>query len=257
MLPRQQRALGLSAFRWMGGAACVSLASSILLVMQAPDSWIGPVAGSAVWGIGLLGWGLSAARRLRGAPAAVTGDDLRVVAELPDLSRPVAAYVRALAAVADSASRLDAGMQAELLAHLNELVRNARSLDAQRAQLAGAIGSTSLPELESDWARLEERLREAPDVATRQALEHSQRLLEGRLRHARALTPGMARLEAQQEVVYQTLAAVEHSLRRLPASPTGPPSHQIEEIRRSAVEVTTQTRAVEEAVQEVLTLSAG
>jgi hypothetical protein len=71
------------------------------------------------------------------------------------------------------------------------------------------------------------------------------------------MAPAVARVEAQEEVVYQTLASVEAALRRMSAAPAEPPPLQVEELRRTTTETVAQTRAVEEAIQEVLATASG
>jgi hypothetical protein len=91
----------------------------------------------------------------------------------------------------------------------------------------------------------------------REAIGQSLELLEERLKDAGALQPGLERVEAQQEVIEQTFGSVQAALSRMKVAPSRIDPPDIQELRRSVVQVRDQTRAVEQAVEEVLTVQAG
>jgi hypothetical protein len=249
------------AWKTLAGTLVTSLVSAGIagfITVEKPDSWLGPLIGVLLWLVGFTITMMVVGGGVRRSTETLSGADLRQAAELPTFSRTEAAYVRSLAALADAASLLGESLTQDLLGQLNALAANARSLETQRGQLRTALGATPLSELEQELRELQSRLEHAPDEASRRAIEQSIALCDGRRARAAALAPGVARIEAQQEVIYQTLASVEASLRQMGAAPatdgTAVPAFQVDEIRRSTTEAVTQTKAVEEAVQEVVAL---
>ena len=93
--------------------------------------------------------------------------------------------------------------------------------------------------------------------AARRAIEQSIELLETRCQVAQTLQPSLERVEAQQEVILQTLASVQSSLARMKVAPAALTAPDIAVIQSSISEVTGQTRAVEQAVQEVMSIRSG
>jgi hypothetical protein len=253
---RRQSSFGMKVFTGFMASTFLSFGSVVLLMSQNPNHWIGPLTGALIWILGLTATMTSANRGLKQTICDVTAADLRKASQLPSLSRSEAAYVRALAALTEASSLLGEALSRDLLTQLNDLVVNARTLAAQKEQLNTALGSTPLPELERERQALSARLASAPDEASRRAIEQSIQLCDGRLVRAQPLAPGLARVEAQEEVVYQTLASVESSLQQMRLTPGQTPDLQVEveEIRRSTTEAVFQTKAVEAAVQEVVTL---
>lgn len=255
-LPQNRSRLLRPAMLWgLAAGVLFSWGTSALITYEKPDSFLGMILGFL--GIGLviaggLWWSRVAQRQAEGS---LIAGDLRAVSRACGLTRLEAAYIDATAALIEVSPLLGECLTRDLLAQLNELAANAQTLETQRGRVAAAMGATPLGDLEREHAALVERLQSAPDEASRQAVEQSITLCEGRLAEQRALAPGLARVEAQQEIVYQTLASVESSLRRMSAVPAEAPALQVEEIRQATSEAVGQTRAVEDAIQEVLAVA--
>src|SRR5262249_4232261 len=136
-------------------------------------------------------------------------------------------------------------------------VANYRRLEEYRERLAAASGSETVADLEAELADLGRRLGSAADPVAREALEQSSAMCAARLEHARALEPGFERVKAQQEVILQTLASAQASMARARMAPTPVSLPDMQRLQESVLGVNNQTRAVEEAVQEVMALRAG
>jgi hypothetical protein len=101
---------------------------------------------------------------------------------------------------------------------------------------------------------LAERITEVQDPQARKDLTQSLAMCDERLCKARELSPLLERLDAQWEVIEQTLLSVQGSVSRLQVAPTAITAPDVEEVKRVVSQVTTQTQAVEDAVQQVMAL---
>ena len=148
-----------------------------------------------------------------------------------------------------------------LLAQMNALMRAGSELEAQETKLRGSTAPDQVAALQAESEELERRRDAATDPAARQALTQSLELCAARLESARRLGPVRERVQAQQEVVTQTLLTLQGALVHRNAVPEGgdaslslpPVAARVQEV---VTQINNQTRAVEEAVQEVLTLRA-
>jgi len=169
------------------------------------------------------------------------------------LPRAERAYAEALVQLAALES-LDEPTARDILSQLNGLMSHHRQLETQRERIRAALGGNSAETLEAERAELRRRAEDANDPATKQALQESLRICEARLQQAKALEPALHRLDAQREVIVQTLASVQVSLTRLQAAPAAISAPDVEEITQTVAQISTQAQAVEQAVQEVMTL---
>jgi hypothetical protein len=94
------------------------------------------------------------------------------------------------------------------------------------------------------------------DERARADLSQSLAICEERLRNARELDPLIERLDAQREVVIQTMLSVQSSVSRLQIAPSALTAPDVADVRRVIGEVNVQTKAVEDAVQQVMALRA-
>jgi hypothetical protein len=249
----QRRLLGMIGV-WTIGGSLAAMLSSGLLTMLEPGSVLGVGAGVAIMGLALTAGAARTKAFTKQLEGELAAADLRAVAEKADLSRAEREYLLAAAALVNAASLLGPTMLADLVRQLNHLVRSDRQLEAQHRQVVPALGSASPAEMEAERDDLLRRREKAPDAGTREALERSLALCNGRLESAAAIAPVIASVEAQRDVVYQTLASVQSALLRMTAAPSAPVQAGVQEILTSAAQVTADTCAVEEAVQEVVAL---
>jgi hypothetical protein len=98
------------------------------------------------------------------------------------------------------------------------------------------------------------RIAKVEDPQARQDLTQSLTMCDERLHNARELSPLLERLDAQCEVIEQTLLSVQASVSRLQVAPTALSAPDVEEVKRVVDQVTAQTQAVEDAVQQVMSL---
>jgi hypothetical protein len=141
-----------------------------------------------------------------------------------------------------------------LLKQVNRLLESGRQLEQRRADIRRAVGEASLPSLEAERADLLRRAAQAQSSEARQALEQSAAMCAGRIESVRALHALDERLSAQLELVSQTLASVRTSFAHLRNAPEGIGGPSVEQISETVAGIQGQTRAVEQAVEEVMQL---
>lgn len=241
----------------MLGAFAASLCLSMGLTMARPDLPLGMLAGFLVVAGGIA-W---ATQRHRSQVArlaeSVTAGTIREAAARMRVGRVEALYLQSVGTLIDMSETLGPTLLADFLEQLNSLLANGRDLQNLIQRLESARGGAP-GALEAELEQLREKAASAPDDASRRALEESAGLCAARLARREALTPDIARIDSQLEVVCQSIATVEATLRGLTASQDGTlPDLEIEEIRRQTASAVQQSRAVEAAVEEVLQLSRG
>ena len=145
-----------------------------------------------------------------------------------------------------------------LLSQMNALMQAGSELEAQEKKLRASAAPDQVAALQSEREQLERRRDAAADPVARQALAQSLELCSARLEGARRLGPVRERVQAQQEFVAQTLLTLQGALAHRDAVPEGGgPSVSLPQaaaqVQEVVAQINNQTRAVEEAVQEVLT----
>jgi hypothetical protein len=192
-------------------------------------------------------------RRRRSLPLTV----VRAVLPLVGRNASERAYCTVADEVLASAETLGAEQARMLLGSLNDLLGGLRRLDTELDQIGRGMAAQTLEQTSAERERLRERLEATNDPSARETLQQGLALCDSRLEKARGLAPLRERLEAQREMILQTFASVQASLAGLCLAPSemrmqGP----TEEVRESVAQIDRQTRAVEQAVQEVLRLRA-
>jgi hypothetical protein len=185
----------------------------------------------------------------------VKNAELRAVFPLLTLSRAERIYCDTLLLLSDSPVDSDAQMMEDILRQLNALVDNSRQIDGQRDRILAAIGTNGTADLEEERAGLARQIANEDDALVRQDLQQSLEMCESRLEDARALERSLKRLDAQHQVVLQTLASVHSSLARKQVAPTPLAAPDLAEIQQAVTRINVQTQAVEKAVQEVMAVS--
>lgn len=202
------------------------------------------------------GWLIAGIRRVKGAMTNVTNADvMRYARENLALSRGEKAYCDAAAALMDADNVLNEVVQRDVIKQLNGLLDNYRRLEepVRRAQVAS--GTDSIDALEQELAGLMARRDIQIDPEARAMMDQSVELCRRRLEAARAVEPARQKVEAQQELILQTMASVQASLGRTGGVNIESTDLNLGELQQSVAQVDTQTRAVEEAVAEVVALS--
>jgi hypothetical protein len=184
-------------------------------------------------------------------------EEMRAVFPLLRLTRAERVYCDTLQMLA----RVEADPQAEqtmreTLRQLNDLLTSSRQLETRRQALLPLMGANVIAELEAEYGALGQKLDQMTDGVARQSLQQSLQMCQARLENARALQQGLERLNVQQEAILHTLASAQSALARMQITSEPQVALAAEEIAETVAQMNQQTYAVEQAVQEVITLRA-
>ena len=218
------------------------------MVMAAPA-----LGGLTYW----LSWWVNKQQRVDDLDRSMTSEEVRAACSVINAMRSETSYFESIALMLEIGAQLDVQTGIDILSELNLLIAQARQLQAHRDNLRAAINAESADALVAQREDLQTKLSRTTDEAARRAIEQSIELLETRCQVAQTLQPSLERVEAQQEVILQTLASVQSSLARMKVAPDALTAPDLAVIQSSISEVTGQTRAVEQAVQEVMSIRSG
>jgi hypothetical protein len=183
-------------------------------------------------------------------------DVMRYAGEYLALSRGEKAYCEAAAALIDAGSVLSEDVQRDVIQQLNGLLGSYRRLEDPLRRAQAASATESIDALEQELAGLMSRRDAQSDADARAMMDQSVELCRRRLEGSRAVEPARQKAEAQQELIVQTMASVQASLGRTRGVNIKTPDLNLGELQKSVAQVDTQTRAVEEAVAEVVAIGA-
>jgi hypothetical protein len=183
-------------------------------------------------------------------------DVLRYASQMDSLNRAERAYCEAAATLIDAGSILSEEVQRDVIHQLNGLLDSHRRLEEPVRRARAASGAESINALEQELAGLMSRRDAQTDANARATMDKSVELCCRRLEASRAMEPARQNAEAQQELILQTMASVQASLGRTTGVNVKPEDLNLGALHQSVAQVNSQTRAVEEAVAEVVALSA-
>jgi hypothetical protein len=263
--PEDMSARGVLLKRWKGkgwGLAGRTMIGSVLGMGSgvALGTLVGDPGVMAAFGFmggylgtltGLVG---SLLRRRKTARTSISAEELRAVAPDAALSAAEAAYVEVVCSLLEVGDNVSEETGHDILQAMGTVLERHRHIEAQLERLKKMVGNESVQALELEHVRLVERVAAAEDSQAREDLNQSLTMCAKRLQDVQALGPSIERLEAQKEVLHQTLLSIQASAVRLQAAPRAVTLPDTTEIRQAVEEVTVQTRAVEDAVNEVLVL---
>lgn len=217
----------------------------------------GLIAGLSVWALGTgagVWWTTRATPRER-LRKSVQLEELRSVLPLLTLTRAERIYCDALLLLA----RTDATAEAEntlrsTMLQLNELLTSSRQLEHRRSTLVPLLGQHAISELDGEYQSLGTRLDQATDGITRSMIQQSLQMCATRIENARAFAQGLERLNAQQEAIVHTLSSALSAMARLQILSNPQTEVAAQEIAQSVASMSRQTRSVEQAVEEVMSL---
>lgn len=150
------------------------------------------------------------------------------------------------------------GAARDILCQLNALLDGSHVVEKGRAEVRAAQGARPVEELEAEVTALYRQSEAATDSLARATLRQSADIARARLESIRSLSGIAERLDAQQEVVCQTLASVQTALARMRVAPSpAADAAHVQEVSETVSRINAQTRAVEQAVQEVMSLRGG
>jgi hypothetical protein len=189
-----------------------------------------------------------------GRNTSVSAEELRVLSTGLQLGRPEMVYLETVCALLEAGDNISEQTGRDILSTLGTLLEQARYVNDRLERLRKATGAESAGELAEDRERLAGRIANVGDPQARQDLTQSLAMCDERLRNAMELSPLLERLDAQREVIEQTLVSVQSSVSRLQVAPTALTAPDVEEVKRVVGQITAQTQAVEDAVQQVMSL---
>ena len=215
------------------------------------------VSFAGVWGGGTAAglWWAARATPFARLKDRISVEELRAVFPLLSLTRAERAYCDTLLLLAamDVAKDTRASLRSTV-GQLNNLLLQSRKLEDRRKSLLPVLGSNSVADLEKEYGDLGVRLDATVDAVARESLQQSLRMCSVRMENARAFEQGLVRLNAQQEAIVHTIASVHSALARMQIAPETETAVTAQDISHSVDDMTQQTYAVEQAVQEVMTL---
>jgi hypothetical protein len=138
-----------------------------------------------------------------------------------------------------------------LLREMNALMGSYRMLEQRYEDGKKAMGNRSVEGLEAELRGLQKRAEAATDPVTREALEQSVQLCRSRIESAKALTLAQERAKAHQEVVLQTLGSVHTAFAHMRNAPNDV-YFEAEQLLETVNDLQSRTRAVEQAVEELM-----
>ncbi|GDX39826.1 hypothetical protein LBMAG21_01180 [Armatimonadota bacterium] len=235
---------------------------TLLLVAGGINS--GTIPGPMVIAAPLLGgltywhaWRVNKQERADDLDRSMTSEEVRAACSVINATPSETSYFESISLLLEIGTQLDTQTGKDILSELNVLIAQARQLQVHRDNLRAAINAESADALFAQREDLRTKLSRIADEAARRAMEQSIDLLETRCQAAQTLQPSLERVEAQQEVILQTLVSVQSSLARMKVAPAALTAPDIAVIQSSISEVTGQTQAVEQAVQEVMSVRSG
>jgi hypothetical protein len=189
-----------------------------------------------------------------GRNTSVSAEELRALSTGLELGRSETIYLETVCALLEAGNNISEQTGRDILSTLGTLLEQARYVNDRRERLRKATGAESAAELVEERERLAGRVAKVEDPQARQDLTQSLAMYDERLRNSRELSPLLERLDAQCEVIEQTLLSVQASVSRLQVAPTALTAPDVEEVKRVVSQITAQTQAVEDAVQQVMSL---
>ncbi len=247
---------------WRVAAAVTApLLASMITAVSITQAQMSPVASISGFvtvlaaGTGLGTWWAQKASPKQRLHEAITLEEMRAVLPLLTLNRAERIYCDALLMLRRIEEREGTEpMFREMLSQLNELLASYRQLESRRLSLLPIMGMLSVTELEREFGELGQRLDNTQDSVTRTAMQQSLEMCGARLESAKQIKQNMERLQTQQEAVMQTLASGMSAIARLQVAPSIQVQATAEELTQSVARMHQQNYAVEQAVEEVLTL---
>ena len=260
--PEDAGARAVLARRWKGLAWRILGAATLGAAITGGTVALSGANGAAIGGLTFMGAYLSAIgtgfgsvlMATFGRNTSVSAEELRALSTGLELGRPERVYLDTVCALLEAGDNISEQTGQDILSTLGTLLEQARYVNDRRERLRKASGAESAAELMEERERLSGRIAKVEDPQARQDLTQSLAMCDERLRNARELSPLLERLDAQWEVIEQTLLSVQASISRLQVAPMALAAPDVEEVKRVVGQVTAQTQAVEDAVQQVMSL---
>lgn len=147
--------------------------------------------------------------------------------------------------------RVDATLRREAIQEMNALIEDDQSLGQARKRLEAAIARTDARSLEAEIDQLQSKADGTTDAMARVAYEEALALARSRQESARRRQPLLDRIDAQQEVIRQTLLRLRADLGRSGEAGLHAPIVVAGGIRDILSRIRSQADEIERAVQEL------
>ena len=134
---------------------------------------------------------------------------------------------------------------------INQLVQADRAMATQQNRLRAATTPQALRGAEAEHQQLTDQLARESDPIAHAALTESLSLCGERLEHLRALPLLLHRLETQRELLCQGVALAHAALLRTRTAPLASVPPELTTLRARVRELTSESRALEEATQSL------
>ncbi len=227
----------------------ISVISSISMLQHVPLA--------AAVELAAAGMGVLISRKNRPKMLATRIEQCELQAVSPRLTlRPVERYyVDALIVLAQIECDHDSEVALrETLNQLNRLLDTYRDLERRREGLLALMGTHVETELSAQIQSTERQLENESDPHVRETLVHNLKMFHERAENATTMRQNLQRMLGQQEAVMQTMITAQSAVARLYLAPRMDDNSQMERTSSSVQAINQHTRAVEEAIEEVLTL---
>ncbi len=183
---------------------------------------------------------------------ALTREELRCVVPLLTLTRCERAYCDNLVLI--SSLNTDQSTVTDALQHMQRLLDADRLLEERRRALMPILGSNHLSGIQAEIDQKASLLQSTSSTIAMQACQQSLTLLYKRKENAEALQQNLDQIKTQQETLLQTMQTMGSTLARLHLAPLGTDNPAVQEVTDTIEEMNRYTTAVEQAVQEVLSM---
>ena len=230
-----------------GVGALLSMLMHEVALPVAAATWLG-MTGAGIW------WTRQVAPE-RFLNYEVSLEEMRAAFRLLTLTRAERVYCDTLLLIAAMEPNQEARHAIrQTLGQLNALLEDSRKLERQRQSLLHVLGTHVVGELEKEKETLGKRIEAVSDRVTRQSLEQSLQMVTTRLENARTFEQALVRLNAQQEALVHAFSSAQSALVRMQVAPSAATEQAAQEITETVETMNQQTRSVEKAVEEVMTL---
>lgn len=230
-------------------AYIAAIAMPLLLINATGNrSWAGLLG---VVFVALVAHGIWAYYRNKGQ---ITTDELKAL--LPDLKlSPLAQqYTEAFLDLFTNKA-MDATYRHEVLAQLNTLMDEAQRLEEQKQNLAAQLGDSHLrDQLLSNIERLERMVETTHDEIAKETYASSLQIARKRMERFQGGAPVMERIEAQLELIGQTMSSFREVLGRLRSTPQLE-ANDLGALRQRVNDIQSQGANLESAYEELNALA--
>jgi hypothetical protein len=180
----------------------------------------------------------------------VTAEELSNLIPVLDLTDHQRIYAETIVAL----SRLQGAKSAnssEVVQQLNALLDQSLMLDAAKAKLTQAGVHGRMQPIVEERNRLRDQFEAAADPVARETIRRSLEICESRLAGANKYSARLERIDAQQEMIRQTMLGVKESSHRIDLSSDAMDALDLSDLRMRVHEVHRDSKAIEDAVLEL------